>query len=371
MAIAPTLYVHIYMIVMFLLCLWVGLIYMQSADNSRLLTIQPIGIPVVVATILILFLGLRPISYVFGDSVMYAYTFRHLSTSAEIRIDLSKEWLFDLIELLCVKLKLDISTWFLFIEICYIGIQFYAIKRLLHENVWLAFLFLISSFSFYSFGVNGIRNGIACSLMVLALVLLIEDKLFPCLLLCFLAWGFHHSIVLPAVSMFAAKYLIQSPKYCIYIWLSSIVISFVAGAQITQWLSTIGIDVRLSSYTNAQTMLNAASEFSRTGFRWDFLLYSSVPVALIWYVTQQMQIKDRTFDIIANTYILSNAFWVIVIRSSFSNRFAYLSWFLFPIVLAYAFIRMPIWENQDSKTGLALIAHASFTFGMYLLGKIT
>ena len=371
MVISPTAYVHIFMISMYLLCFWVGVSYMQSADNSKLLRVQPLYIPVIVAFLIIYFLGWRPISFEFGDSVMYAYSFRHLSPSQEIHIDLRHEWLFDLIELLCVKLQLSIYVWFLLIEAGYIGLQLWALKKLLHENVWLALLFLLSSFSFYSFGVNGIRNGVACAMMVLALAYLVENKWIPYLLLCFLAWGCHHSIILPAIAMLVAKTVLRNPLYSIYIWICSIALSLLMGNQLTQWIANLGIDARLSSYTDTQAVLNQASEFSHIGFRWDFLLYSSIPIFLTWYVSQHKLIQDKTFNIIANTYMLCNAFWVIVIRSSFSNRFAYLSWFLFPIVIAYAFIRLPIWSNQDSKTGTALLLHATFTFTMYLIGKIT
>ena len=60
-------------------------------------------------------------------------------------------------------------------------------------------------------------------------------------------------------------------------------------------------------------------------------------------------------------------FWIIVINASFSNRFAYLSWFLYPIVLSYPLLRMSIWKNQGRKTAYILIAHSLFTYLMWLI----
>ena len=71
-----------------------------------------------------------------------------------------------------------------------------------------------------------------------------------------------------------------------------------------------------------------------------------------------------------STYILANSFWVMVIKAAFSNRFAYLSWFLYPVVLAYAVIRLHIWPDQDKKAGLILALHAGFTIIMFMLGKL-
>ena len=138
--------------------------------------------------------------------------------------------------------------------------------------------------------------------------------------------------------------------------------------------------------------------FSHTGFRWDFLLYSAMPVWLIWYVQKTIEKKRsamgiektmeeeetgvygagiladaqsmRVFHVISTVYLLTNAFWVMVIKASFSNRFAYLSWFIYPLVLAYGVIRLHIWEDQDKKAGLILMAHMGFTMIMYFLGKL-
>ena len=81
-------------------------------------------------------------------------------------------------------------------------------------------------------------------------------------------------------------------------------------------------------------------------------------------------VSMRVFNTIAIVYLLSNAFWIMVIRASFSNRFAYLSWFIYPLVLAYGVIRLHIWKDQDRKAAIILLGHAGFTILMYVLGKV-
>lgn len=93
-----------------------------------------------------------------------------------------------------------------------------------------------------------------------------------------------------------------------------------------------------------------------------FLLYSSMPILLGFYILQKRKITDRIYVILLNTYILANAFWIIVINASFSNRFAYLSWFLYPIVLVYPLLKLSIWKDQSRKTALILMFHCSFTY---------
>ena len=125
----------------------------------------------------------------------------------------------------------------------------------------------------------------------------------------------------------------------------------------------------MNDYLRAGVDDEAMEEFSDTGFRWDFLLYSAMPIWLMWYVSVKRRLRSKTYEFLACTYIFANAFWVTVIRSSFSNRFAYLSWFIYPLVIAYPLLEMKIWQRQHLKLALALLAYEAFTFVMFLLGK--
>ena len=71
------------------------------------------------------------------------------------------------------------------------------------------------------------------------------------------------------------------------------------------------------------------------------------------------------YSYLLNSYILCNSFWVMMIRASYSNRFAYLSWFLYPVVLAYPLLKFPVFEtNNKQKVALILLAHTAFTIIM-------
>ena len=121
----------------------------------------------------------------------------------------------------------------------------------------------------------------------------------------------------------------------------------------------------MSSYSvDAEEMQD---QFNKTGFRWDFLLYSAFPVAMIWYVTRFRRFTDKAYTLFANVYLFCNAFWIMVIRSSFSNRFAYLSWFIYPVVMAMPLLRMNLWKDQDRKTAIILFFYGAFTFFMFFV----
>lgn len=350
---------------MFVMCVGYGITYSTSNTCDRLLKRQPVVPALLFATLLTLYIGLRPISWIFADMRMYAHTYENMNISFVVG---KAEWFFSLLMVACRFLGFSAQQFFVLMAFLYVFSSYRACKHLLPENAMMAFLFIISAFSFWGYGTNGIRNGLAGSIMLLGMAYGINNRWFSSLLMLYIAMSIHRSMTLPIMMFFAAIFIIRRPKNAIYFWLISIALSLTLGSQITNLFATLGFDDRMANY--AVMSANWARQFSHTGFRWDFLLYSSAPVALTWYITENKGIYDRTFNILANTYILSNAFWIMVIRSAFSNRFAYLSWFIYPIILAYAFIRIPIWEDQDKKAGLALLAHASFTIFMFLIGKL-
>ena len=169
--------------------------------------------------------------------------------------------------------------------------------------------------------------------------------------------------------MFVSYYFIRSPKWCIFFWILSIVISLTAGSFMESFFAGLGFDEKLTNYIRGNSDSETMAQFSQTGFRWDFLLYSSMPIILGWYIVMRCKITDRQYIVLLNTYILSNAFWIMVIRASFSNRFAYLSWFMYAIVLFYPLIKIPVYNRQGKVLANILLAHVMFTVIMSILGK--
>lgn len=378
-----TLYPKIFHGLVFILCLFVVVKYSFSSNNNLLLQKQPVGPMIALGILLILFIGLRPISgHVFVDTANYAWNYNHFSNYA-YTFDFSKEWLFDNYAVFCKSMNFSVYMYFLGIEIGYIGCLLLACRKLLWESAWVAMLFCISAFSFFTYGVNGLRNGLACSIIVLAVSFVAQERKYvTAAVLAFLAMGIHRSVMLPIVTCFGALLLLKAPKMILGLWGLSIPLSLVAGSHFTQFFASLGFDNRMDSYS----VIDLNESFSSTGFRWDFLLYSAMPVLLTLYVHKRVEksggykedgsttLADansmRVFNILSGTYILANVFWILVISANFSNRFAYLSWFLYPIVLAYGFLRLHLWKDQDRKCAWALLAHAGFTFGMFMIGKL-
>lgn len=396
--IGPGLVPQLYYWAVFLFCLFLYFNYSGSDNCDKLLKKNSMYPALILTLFLMVYMGLRPVSHVFGDTVNYAWGYKLANGQAFFKMDFEEEWLWEFILLTCKQSGFTVNMWFLIVEIGYLGFVFLGLRKLLHENPWMAMLFFLSAFSTFTFGVNGIRNGLACSMVIFAFAIAANKGVGQLILagiVMVLAFGIHRSTALPIIAFFVASYLIKSPKFAIGFWVASIGLSLVLGGFFTNFFMGLGFDDRMTSY--ATSMEQNKDQFSQTGFRWDFLLYSAMPVWLTWYICKKVneeralygetqeeietgvpgagRIADahsmRVFYILSTTYMLANSFWVMVNRAAFSNRFAYLSWFLYPVVIAYAVIRLHIWEDQDKKAGLILAAHAGFTIVMYIMGKLS
>ena len=317
----------------------------------------------------ILIVGLRPVASEFGDTANYALIYEKLSSASSFwGILHGDEIIFNSFMFFCSKV-MDVSFFFLIVEVIYVVPIYLACRKLAGNNSDIMMLFCFAAFSFFSYGVNGIRNGMACSLIILALSLIqgnTRDKII-CVILCLLAIGSHKSTVLPVICMLLALF-IKNPRVMFLFWLGSILLSLIAGSQIEVFFVSLGFDDRMDVYLNADQ--ETMEQFSSVGFRWDFLLYSCVPIVMGWYLIFRERVYDRTYLLLLGTYIFANAFWIMVIRASFSNRFAYLSWFLYPMVLSYPLLKLPIWKkSQGRNTGLIMLGHYAFTLVLFLLRK--
>lgn len=276
-----------------------------------------------------------------------------------------KDALFQSCQFVCAQI-MPVSLFFLIIAFFYVYSVCLACRRLLRNNYVFLLIAAVGAFSFFSYGVNGIRNGLATSLVLLGLSYIpgsLKNKLL-CAILCFIAINFHGSVLLPVVAMLFALFF-KHPKFMFYVWGISVLVSLIVGQSVGDIFLTLGLDQRMTHYMTLESSTETEDAIAAARFRWDFLLYSFMPILMGWYCIFKKKICDLNYHLLLGTYIYSNAVWVILIRIPYSNRFAYLSWFLYAIVLAYPLFKFHLWRNQGRKVAIIMMAHVSFTFLMY------
>lgn len=371
--VAPYYYNTVWYII-WLIVIWANVIYFIGSEEQKILHADghdpSQGVAVLITLIVIYYLGLRPVYTDFVDMVNYAQIYKVLAPEQSYKSpSLSEEWLWHDIMVFFQHNGYTVNEFFLFIEFVYVMGMFLSVLVLTRNNLWVAMMFMFTSFSFVSFGENGIRNGMGCSVVMLAIALLTQEskpKKILSVFVMFLAMGIHRSVALPIAASVASIYAIKDTKTAMRFWIASLAISIVAGPLAERFFASLGFDDRMEGYTNvAQGAKDAL--FNRTGFRLDFFIYSAFPLIMVWYVTIYRKFRDKTYHVIAVTYILCNAFWLMVIRAAFSNRFAYLAWFIYPVVILYPLVRMNLWKDQDRRTALILFGFSGFTFFMFFV----
>ncbi|UQB67447.1 EpsG family protein [Epilithonimonas zeae] len=312
--------------------------------------------------LLTIYMGQRPLSgKYFGDTANYARIYADLQQGKELIIE--KDYLFNYLMQFSSN-YISIHSFYQFLDILYILPIFLFSRKYFGKYWFFAFYMFITSFSFWSYGVNGLRNGLATSLFVLGLYFYDKKVLmYVCMLL---GYFMHASLIIPIAALLVSG-LYKNPKIYLYIWLLAIPLSLAGGGMWANFFSSLGFaEDRTQGYlTGGSDEYN--SQFSQTGFRWDFLLYSASAIFAGWYFIFKKNIIDRFYIHMLGIYCIANAFWILVITAAFSNRFAYLSWFLMPAVIAYPMFRYKIWKDQYKVFAVILVLYFMFTFFMNVI----
>lgn len=303
---------------------------------------------------LILYMGLRPISGFFGDMGAYAKYFEvYLSGyNGKFEQDPGFDWF-----MRNTATFLNVDFFFLLVAFIYVYAHYWASKRFFSSYWYYGFSIFIASFSFWSYGTNGIRNGLAAALVLLAFSF--ERKKIIAIALALVAVSFHKSMLLPVIA-YSLTFINNNSKNYFMVWILCIPISLVAGGAFELLFATLGFDDQRLSYLTDGNVND--DDFSSTGFRWDFLVYSTTAVAAGFYFVVKKQFKDVLYQRLLNVYLLSNAFWILVIRANFSNRFAYLSWFMMGLIIIYPFLKGNFMKDQPKVLGWVLLLYFLFTF---------
>lgn len=295
----------------------------------------------------------------FGDTTTYARIFQNYAMGSPLSNEGDLGWH---IFMKFMSKFTSVSTFFTVVAFIY-TFPLYKISITYFGKFWYyAFIMFLISFSFWTYGVNGIRNGAACSLFLLGLCY--EKKKVLMSLFFFLAISFHKTLFLPIIA-YLITYIYNKPKFFFYGWLLCIPLSLAAGDVWIGLFTSLGFeDDRLSGYLNSNP--NEA-KFSSTGFRWDFLFHSAFAVFAGWFFLFKKKFNDPTYNRLLITYLICNGFWILVIKANFSNRFAYLSWFLMAIIIIYPTLKKQLFNNQHFIIGKIMLVYFSFTYLMYYI----
>lgn len=322
----------------------------------------------------IIIIGLRPIHRSFCDMLAYADHFMLVSHVSSMNLGTilqgsNGEFFFAWLEYVCARYG-NVYLFFLVFSLMYFGTQFWACRRLFGIYWFAPFLAMVCMIDYWGFATNGIRNGAAANLMLLAMTF--RHKLPIALLLGVLACGIHKSVLLIGGASILALYYRNTKAY-LMAWLGCILLSLVMGQSLSDQVASSfmsDVDARLNAYSQYADNKDMMESFSSAGFRLDFLLYAAVPIAVGFWVIFRKKLSDPTYRWWLNVYLIANSFWVLMMYAAFNNRFAALSWFIAGIVLTYPFFKFKFVPHQGKVISCVLLVWYSFDFYQNIVRRI-
>lgn len=309
----------------------------------------------VLMIIIIIYMGLRPISgRYFGDMGRYARSFDSFERGENVLI--GDDILFAYFTKFCAMI-MSVGTYFLLCAFLYVFPLYLVSVKFFKKYWYYSFLMLVISFTFWGAGVNGMRNGLATSFFLLAISRKNNLNIYLWFLIAILI---HKSVIIPfAAYILTTNY--KNTKLYIWIWIIAIPLSLAIGSLFEQFFLAVGFgeEERLQGYL---TELDEGVANSKSGFRWDFLLYSATGVFAAYMYILKKKFDDPVYIQMVNIYLIVNTFWILLIRANFSNRFAYLSWFMLAIIIIYPLLKVQFLKAQHRLIGKIIVFYFFFTY---------
>ncbi|MCM1139381.1 MAG: EpsG family protein [Muribaculum sp.] len=320
---------------------------------------NPIFNPVYpLAVLFTVFIGFRPESGEFVDMMAYVVGWDWLT---EIGFEEKTDnFIYDHIPYVINYLGFERRTFYLLIATIYFIGTAYACQRLFGRNAIIAYIVWLGAFSTFSYGTNGIKAGSAATVFIIA-ISFYKNKIVAAILL-FISLGLHHSMKLP-IGAFILCYFINDPKIWFKFWIICLILSVLHVTQIMEFLGEMIAD---SDDHGAGYLLGEQTNLKK-GFRPDFLLYSSVPVLLGYWLIVKKQLQLEKYNFIWNIYVVCNSFWLLCMYASFTNRIAYLSWSIYPLVIIYPFLAKIFMPAQTGFTKGVIFYNLLFTLFMAIV----
>ena len=270
----------------------------------------------------------------------------------------SENILFDNLYAFFCSYKLGWQFFFLLIACVYFICAWKACSKMFRGNALAAFVVYLAAFSTFSYATNGIKAGAAGSIFLLAMAY--RDNLKKCIPLIIVSFGFHHSMQLPAV-VFIITLLCKNPKVYFWGWAMCLLVAFF---HITFFQNLFA---SMTDERGAEYLLSSSESIwgGKSGFRIDFVIYSAMPVIVGYYILFKKKLRiSKFYASLLNLYMGTNSVWMLCMYASFTNRIAYLSWFLYPVVLIYPFLNENLGPSRYRTFSKIMLAHLGFTLFM-------
>lgn len=311
---------------------------------------------------MVVFIGFRPESYIFVDMINYITNYHTFYEGNIFAFDKEAEnLLFDNYLAWVGSMNLGTTFFFATIAAIYFICTYIACRRMFPQDTLAVYLVFLAAFSTFSYGTNGIKAGAAGAIFLMGIAY--RENLKTCIPLILISWGFHHSMIMPIVGL-VLTLVYKNSKIYFAVWCLCLLIAMAHITFFQQLFANILSDSGDTSGAN-YLFSDGTNWGGKTGFRIDFVIYSAMPILVgYWAVYKKKLQLSKIYTCLLNLYMVLNGTWMLCMYANFTNRIAYLSWFLYPIVLIYPYLNENWGPTRYKDFSKVMIAHLGFTLFM-------
>ncbi len=247
---------------------------------------------------------------------------------------------------LCTQFFSDnYRLFFIFVSFVYcFSYYYYAKKQFKRIYVGYFIILAFGCMGFSNYGIVTIRAGMAVGIVLIALTF---KKRYLKIIFALLSVSIHLSMAIP-IFLYVVALRLKKDRIPYYIWLLCFTLS-ILNFDLSPFLEDFSfVDNRINEYTNLVT------DSYKAGYRIDFLVYSTIPIIIVYKLRKNGQVFSNLHSQLYRTYLLTNAAWLLVIRMAYTNRVAYLSWMIIPYIVLYPILQDSI-NKKKSKSVLYII----------------
>ena len=271
------------------------------------------------------------------DTVMYHDIYNAYASNLsyeDIPIERKVNYLFFLIG----KFSAIFSTEFWVFQLLITSIFLYLVYksfRMMFGELWhLAVLVLSSTFIFYGYLLNLLRNSLVVGGVFIVLYLFYFKPTFRKRVVSFLTLAFltliHSGAGFVGLSILLST-LMKNEKQALLFWMGILIIS-IFGVAVFKELQSLIINFDPTSSLAYKT--SAYGEVvERTGFRLDFVLYTLTFGLMGYFIS--INWKDDFYKSIVKWYLVQGSFFMMMFDFPNVDRIASLAWQAFPILIGY------------------------------------
>jgi hypothetical protein len=309
---------------------------------------------------ILIFTMSRPVE-VGTDTQMYSNVFSVYATGIpydEILVQQQVNYFFYLIGRLSASIDNNFNIFLLFVSGIFLYTTYRAFKLIFESNWHLPFFIFSSTFIYYSFLFNLIRNSIIVGGAFLALYLIFYNptkrrRLFGGLTL-ILLFFIHSSAGFLAVGIVGASFL-KSERTALICWFLTLGLS-ITGIDLFKTIQALVLQLFPASTLAYKTGVYRYVS-KESGFRIDFVLFTLF-FGLIGYFIS-INWKNPFYLAIVKWYLIQGSIFMLFFSFPYVDRIAAMAWIGLPLLVGYPTIYWKVLHPYKMQ-----IAFLTFLFGL-------